>query len=131
RARRTLKVARDATAGDRGMRIRWETPTFARRTGFRVRCLLLRLWCGRRGCRGRKRAHAKSEGAEHYTAAVDRTHDHVQHRVTLDRRCSVVRGDQKLQHHEGDRDRPAADGSVRPERLSYHHVHRQIPKGYL
>src|SRR5947209_10119176 len=71
------------------------TQTFARRTAFRVRCLLLRLWCGHRGCRGGKRVHAKSQGAEHYTAVVDRTHEHVQHRVTLDRRCGVVRGDQK------------------------------------
>jgi hypothetical protein len=49
--------------------------------------------------------------------------------VTLDRSGSVVR--QKLQHDEGNRDRPAADRVVRPERPGNHDVHRQIPEGDL
>ena len=75
--------------------------------------------------------HAESQGAKHHTAVVDGTHHRVQHRVTLDRGRGVVRGDQELEHQEGDRDRPAADRIVRPERAGYHDVHGQIPEGDL
>src|SRR3989442_8770795 len=76
-------------------------------------------------------AQADSQGTEHHTAEVHCSHDRVQHRVTLDRGGGMVHGDQKLQHHEGDRDRPTADRIVRPERPDYHDVHREIPEGDL
>src|SRR5207249_2796611 len=70
-----------------------------------------------------RRTPAQRQGTEHHTAVVHGSHDRVQHRVSLDRGGSMVRGDQKLQHHKGDRGRPAADRVVRPERPRYQDVH--------
>src|SRR5215469_11213747 len=79
----------------------------------------------------RYRLGAKSHGPEQRTVVVDRGHDRVQHRVSLDGGHGVVCRGEELERHEGDSNSPPTHRIVRTERTGYHDAHGYIPEADL